>query len=214
MIGPDAVTRALDVPLTDLLTAEERRCISRIPFDPGVLRTAAAHGAMLILRVARDRTGPLSIRRLHEKFPSAFAAKSMTEGVGYSLRGEWASAAQRFAGEAPEVGWRLVASELLPESRGRSYARQNAELATWAARTGLPPDRVRRRSAVEAVYDLVVASQARGVRLLSGAWDWTRTATDDGAYVTVGTAGTDGLQILAYSTAVTFASLGVCPEAA
>lgn len=213
VIGPEAVSRVLHVRLTDLLTPEEQERISRIPFDDAILRRAAPRGTLLILRVPRDRGAPLSIRRFHERFPSAFEAKSMTEGVGYSLRSEWAVTKQGFAAESPELGWRLVTVDPLRQSRGRSYARQDAEISAWAGENGLPPDRVRRRKAVEAVYDFVVSSQARGLRLLTEGWDWTRTQTDDGAFVTVGNVGADGLRVLAYSTAVKFASLGVCPEA-
>ena len=213
VLGPEAVCKVLSVSLVDVLTADERQHVDRLPFDEATLKRAAAHGAMLVLRVPRDREGPLSIRRLHERFPAAFEPKSMTEGVGYSLRSEWTSAGQPFAADPPEVGWRLVSADPLGETCGGTYAQQDRALGLWAERTGVLGARVGRRSAVEAVYDLILMFQARSRRLLGDTWDWTRTSTLDGAFVTVGNFRDSGLQILAYSTPVKFGSLGACPEA-
>jgi hypothetical protein len=214
VLGPDAVRDVFGVSLPDVLTAEERRRISRLPFDRPTLERAAANDAVLVLRVPRDRHGTLSIRRLHERFPEAFTAKGVTDGVGYQLRSEWTAMGLPFADQPPELGWRLVSAEPPADTRGRSYAQQEAAPAAWAARLGLDAARGRRRSAVDAVYDLVLAFGAGQRRLLEGTWDWTRTETPDGAFVTVGSFGSGGLQILAYSAAVRFGSLGVCPEAA
>jgi hypothetical protein len=212
VMGPDVVAAALDAPLSELLSAGERAHIRRLPFDRPALQRAAALGALLVLRVPRDRAGPLSILRLHERFPTVFAAKGLTDGVGYQLRSEWTAAAQSFAAEAPELGWRLVAPEPLPETLGRPHAQQTEALAAFAERLGMPASRARRRTAVDAAYDLALAFAAGRGRLLSTVWDWTRTETADGAFVTVGNFGPAGLQILAYSAAVRFASLGMCPE--
>lgn len=212
LIGPEAIARILGATVDELLTPEELRGVGRVPFDTATVERAAALGAMLVLRVPRDREGPLSIRRLHERFPDTFATKSMTEGVGYQLRSEWAAGAQPFAGEAPALGWRLVLTEPLRETRGRPYAQQEAALIAWAQRLGVAPERVRRRTAVDAVYDVLFTFQLRQARLLGASWDWTRTGTPDGAFVTVGNFGDGGLEILAYSTAVRFTSLGACPE--
>jgi len=212
VVGPEAIAKTLDAPISELLSTEERACIHRLPFDRATLQRAAAHGALLILRVPRDRSGPLSIRRLHDKFPTAFAAKGLTDGVGYQLRSEWTAAAQSFAADAPELGWRLVAAEPPAETLGRPHAQQTGALAAFAERLGVSASRGRRRTAVDAAYDLTFAFVARNRRLLATTWDWTRTDTADGAFVTVGNFGAGGMQILAYSAAVRFASLGTCPE--
>jgi hypothetical protein len=212
LIGPQEIARVLGMEVDALLTPGEIEGMRRLPFDTATVERAAALGAMLVLRVPRDREGPLSIRRLHQIFPESFATKSMREGVGYLLRSEWAAAEQPFAAEVPELGWRLVLAEPLRETRGRPYAEQDGALVAWAERLGVAPGRVRRRTAVEAVYDVLLAFRLRQTRFLGASWDWTRSSTPDGAFVTVGNFGDGGLEILAYSTAVRFASLGVCPE--
>lgn len=212
IVGPDAIADALGAPLSELLTAEEYARIRRLPFDRPTLQRAAARGALLVLRVPRDGAGPLSILRLSERFPTLFAAKGLTDGVGYQLRSEWTAAAQSFAAEAPELGWRLVAAEPPPDTLGRPHAQQAAALAAFAEQLGMKASHGRRRTAVDAAYDLALAFTAGKRRLLATAWDWTRTETADGAFVTVGNFGSGGLQILAYSAAVRFASLGMCPE--
>ena len=212
VLGPDAVAEAFGAPLGKLLTAEEHARIRRLPFDRATLHRAEAEGAVLVLRVPRDPVGALSILRLRERFPQAFAAKGLTDGVGYQLRSEWTAAAQPFAAEAPDLGWRLVSAAPPAETLGRTHAQQAAALAAYAARLGVSPTRARRRSAIDAAYDLTLAFATDSRRLLATAWDWTRTETSDGAYVTVGNFGAGGLQILAYSAAVRFGSLGMCPE--
>ena len=212
LLGPPAIAQTFGAPVEAILGTDETAGLGRLPFEPKVLERAAEFGALLILRMPRDQRGPLSIRGLHERFPEAFATKSMSEGVGYQLRSEWATLDQPFAEDVPDGGWRLVMTEPLRETRGRPYDQQDATLPRWATRLGVPPERVRRRSAVDAVYDVVVTFKARGARLLAGSWDWTRTPTPDGAFVTVGNFRDSGLEILAYSTAVRFAALGVCPE--
>lgn len=212
VVGPDVVADVFGAPLSELLSAEEHAEVQRLPFAPSTLERAAAEKALLVLRVPRDRAGSLSILRLHQRFPDAFAAKGLSDGVGYLLRSEWTAAAQAFAGEPPELGWRLVSTEPAPDTLGRTYVQQERALTGFAERLGMNASRGRRRTAVDAVYDLTLAFASRNRRLLATTWDWTRTETSDGAFVTVGNFGPGGLEILAYSAAVRFASLGVCPE--
>src|SRR5439155_705043 len=49
-------------------------------------------------------------------------------------------------------------------------------------------------------------------RLLSRAWDWSRSETIDRGYASLGEFGPDGLRVIAYSAAVRFGTLGVCPQ--
>jgi hypothetical protein len=212
VLGPAAVGALLESAPEECLTPAERAHISRIPFDHDVLVRAGAAGADLVLRLPRDGQAALTIQRLHDRFPDAFVKKTMTEGVGYLLRAEWAVTTQPFATDAPELGWRLVVSEPVEGTRGVSYDQQDEALAAWARQLGVARARVRRRTAVDAVYDVLLADRARKRRDLQQVWDWTRTGTPDGAFVTIGRPDDDGLQILAYSTAVRFDSLGTCLE--
>jgi len=69
---------------------------------------------------------------------------------------------------------------------------------------------LRRRTAVEAAYDLVICQIVRGERLLQNRFDWTSTLTLDRGLLTVGRDGENGIEIVAFSAAVRNAKLGVC----
>jgi len=73
-------------------------------------------------------------------------------------------------------------------------------------------DRPRRRSAIEIAYDTLLFERACGERLLAGAWDWSRSPSNDQGYAALGEFGERGLGVIAYSRAVKFGTLGVCPQ--
>jgi hypothetical protein len=101
-------------------------------------------------------------------------------------------------------GWALVRKEILDETRNLAYDEQDEVVTRHRVD-------VRRRTAVEAVYDTLLHFGARHARLLETTWDWTKSRTVDGGYLNVGGFGSTGLQILSFSRAVRHAALGVCP---
>ena len=74
------------------------------------------------------------------------------------------------------------------------------------------PERPRRRSAAEIAFDTLCWQRAHGEYLLSRAWDWSRSETIDRGYASLGEFGPEGLRVIAYSAAVRFGTLGVCPQ--
>jgi hypothetical protein len=131
-------------------------------------------------------------------------------GVGYSLRDEWTIDTQPFANaDTCAAGWWLVRRAPLPSTCNRVYRAQDDALATLAPpANGRPP----RRSAVEIAFDTLVWHRARGERLLAEAWDWSRSPSNDQGYAALGEFGERGLGVIAYSRAVRFGTLGVCPQ--
>jgi hypothetical protein len=99
----------------------------------------------------------------------------------------------------------------VPATCNLSYELQEGALARYAGTIGLE-GRLRRRSAVEIVYDTVFFERARGLRLLAEAWDWSDTPTADGGLATVGEFGPAGLRVIGYSRAVRFGTLGICAQ--
>jgi hypothetical protein len=69
-----------------------------------------------------------------------------------------------------------------------------------------------RRSAVEIAWDTLLWQRARGERLLASTWDWSRSETSDRGLAALGELGEPGLGVIAYSRAVRFGTLGVCPQ--
>lgn len=205
VLGPAQIEAALGVDVRGALETTAAEGLARVPFGTEELEAAARGGEMLVLRLPADSRGPLTIMRLAELVPGSVAEKPR-HGVGYLLRPEWKLDAQPFATEevcAP--GWWLVRRTPLPDTRNRSYGAQDEVLARWGGR-------LRRRRAVEAVYDCVLWWRVRGERLLADAWDWSATRSPDHGFVTVGQFNEEGLHVLAYSRAVRFANLGVCTQ--
>ncbi|MCW5891860.1 MAG: hypothetical protein KIT14_15155 [bacterium] len=209
VLGPRELEAALGFDPLAVLTPEERAAVGRLPFTAADWETARAEGEMLVLRVPRAPDGALTMLRLAERLGGGFDPK-VHKGVGYALRDEWTIDIQAFATEdtAP-AGWYLVRRAPLGATCNRPYREQDAVLETLGAtRPGIP----RRRSAVEVAFDTLCWAKVRGERLLEGTWDWTRSASSDQGYAALGEHGAGGLGVIAYSRAVRFGTLGVCPQ--
>jgi hypothetical protein len=209
VIGPAEIERALGFDPLAVLDAPERAEVSRLPFSDDELKAAQATGSLLVLRVARDPSGPITMLRLAERLGNALDPK-VHKGVGYQLRDEWVIDGQPFAEEeTPVTGWRLVTR--VPDARtlGKTYRLQEAAMASLALSTTRCPVR---RSAVEIAWDSLLWREVSGHHLLSAHWDWSRTETDDNAFVALGGFGPDGLGVIGYSGAVRFGTLGICPQ--
>lgn len=208
VLGPDEVAGAFGADPLAAAAGAERAAIERIPFDTAALERGAAAGAMLVLRISTVGGAPLTLLALGERLSGAIDPKAH-RGVGYALRDEWTIDTQPFArNETCAAGWYLVHRTPLPATCNRLYRLQDTVLAALPGSAARP----RRRSAIEAAYDTLLWQRARGERLLAEAWDWTRTPSSDQGFVAVGEFGPDGLGIIAYSRAVRFGSLGVCPQ--
>ncbi len=206
VLGPRELAGALGFDPLATLTPAERAAVERLPFTPADLERARADGEMLVLRVARDPEGPLTMIRLAERLTSGLDP-AVHNGVGYSLRPEWTTDDQPFATEETAVaGWWLVRRDPLPATLNRPYGQQDTALG--AAPSGRP----RRRSAAEIAFDTLCWQRAHGERLLAGAWDWSRSVSTDQGYAALGEFGANGLRVIAYSRAVRFGTLGVCAQ--
>jgi hypothetical protein len=123
------------------------------------------------------------------------------------LRPEWTIDEHPFAAvDTCTAGWFLVRRALLPATRNRTFAAQEAVLGAGAR--SRPP----RRSAVEIAYDTLCWHRAHGERLLGDTWDWSRSVSTDEGHAALGEFGPQGLRVIAYSRAVRFGTLGVCPQ--
>lgn len=206
VLGPRELAAALGFDPLAVLTPTERTAVARLPFSSADLERARAEGEMLVLRVPRDPEGPLTMLRLAARLDGGLDP-AVHKGAGYLLRSEWTIDDQPFAAaETCPAGWWLVRREPLRTTLNRTYADQDAALGPAA------PDRPRRRSATEIAFDTLCWLKTHGQRLLAGSWDWSRSLTTDQGYAALGEFGTVGLRVTAYSRAVRFGTLGVCPQ--
>ncbi|HLK12087.1 MAG TPA: hypothetical protein VKW76_11980 [Candidatus Binatia bacterium] len=209
VLGPRELAAALDFDPLAVLTPAERQGVARLPFTAADLERARADGELLVLRLPRDPQGPLTMLRLAARLHGGLEPRAH-RGVGYLLRDEWTIDGQPFAAEETcAAGWWLVRRTPLPATLNRGYREQDRALSALAPAA---PARPRRRSAVEAAFDVLCWQRAHGERLLADAWDWSRSASADGGYVAVGELGPEGLHVVAYSPAVKFGTLGACPQ--
>ncbi|HXJ35782.1 MAG TPA: hypothetical protein VMS22_17260 [Candidatus Eisenbacteria bacterium] len=209
VLGPADLTKALGYDPLPLLSADEHRAVARVPFGKPELERARADGEVLVLRVPRDPDGPLTMLALGRRLHGGLDPK-VHKGVGYSLRDEWTIDTQPFATtDSCAAGWYLVRREPLPATRNRGYRAQDDALAALGLAT---KGRPHRRSAVEIAFDTLVWHRARGERLLATAWDWSRSPSNDQGFAALGEFGEQGLGVIAYSRAVRFGTLGVCPQ--
>ena len=196
ILGPEEVGKALGASSAWLKAAEPDLPFDTVPFSPELLGQAAAEGMILGLRLARVLDGPLTLLRLASLFP----------GSEPSPGDPW-FASEPFAEQTCRSGWALFERQTFAASRNLTYMQQSDALSERARRIGLA---LRRRTAVEIVYDVLLCAAARGERLLADEWDWSSTVTTDGAFVTAGQFDERGLRLLRYSEAVRFDRLGVC----
>ncbi len=195
----------------DVLGADEAHAVFGVrveapplPFTADELSAAKAAGEMLVLRLAKDATAPLTLQHMIQHLPQLFDERYLRK-MGYQLRDDWGIELEPLAAtDTCTLGWALVHKEPLPETCNLAYDEQDAVVTR---------DRVdvRRRSAVESAYDTLLYFGARHVRLLEKTWDWTKSRTTDGGYLNVGGFSPAGLQILSFSRAVRHGALGVCP---
>lgn len=202
LLGPEEVHAAFGAAVTP----------SPIPFSRGELTAAHAAGAMLVLRqpAASDGT-PLTIMQLLQRLPDAFDKRFLRQ-VGYQLKDDWGIELEPLAAaDTCKPGWALAQKDILAATRNVAYEEQEAAIHRHAETLGLPLNGVRRRAAVEAVYDTLLYFGARQRRLLEKSWDWSSSRTVDGGYLNVGGFSARGLQVLSFSRAVRHGGLGVCP---
>jgi len=209
VLGPEDIAAALGIDPMAALTPAERAAVATVPFPESELTSARARGEILVLRVPRDTAGPLTMLRLADRLAGGLAPNVHT-GVGYLLRDEWTIDTQPFATqETCPAGWYLVRREPLPATLNRVYREQDAALGVLGpTRAGVP----RRRNAIEIAWDTLLWRRAREEHLLAGAWDWSRSESTDGGLAALGEFGPQGLGVIAYSRAVRFGTLGVCPQ--
>jgi hypothetical protein len=213
VLGPDELAKALGGDPLAALTPEERTTVARLPFSTADLERARTDGELLVLRVPRTAGGPLTMLGLAACLGGGLDPK-VHKGTGYTLRPEWTIDDQPFATtETCAAGWWLVQRAPLPATLNRNYNAQDAVLLRNPRnpRNGTS-DRPVRRSAPEIAFDTLCWQHVHGERLLAGAWDWSRSVSTDQGHAALGEFGADGLGVIAYSRAVRFGTLGVCPQ--
>ena len=152
--------------------------------------------------VHKGASQPCTVLTLAKAFPALFG--KIQELGRYRGSGFMTS-------ETPEPGWALISLESPRESIGKSYMEQNHYLRYLATSLGIPSHMIRRRTLVEAVYDLLVCRMALNVTPQRQTLDWTSTSPARNDYICVYYA-EEGLRVRDLTRTTRHDSLGVCPN--
>ncbi len=126
--------------------------------------------------------------------------------VALSLRAE-----PHFLQESPKIAWAITTTEVLPSSRNTSYIQQKQSLKQHAQSHQTNEARVRRRTLIEALYDLIVTKVVTGTELLSATADLTESSMGRQNMVFINF-GENGIRISDIGRQQTHSQLGVCPN--
>ena len=116
-----------------------------------------------------------------------------------------------FLQQSPGLDWAIVTTEILNDSRQKTYMQQKQALKTHAQRYQATEGRVRRRNMIDALYDLVVIKLVHGVNMLSETVDLTesKVGRQNLAFINYGE---NGIRISDIGRRQTHPQLGVCPN--
>ena len=126
--------------------------------------------------IRQGQTIPLTLINLVKAYPRLFGR--IHDLVPY--RGE-----PMIELETPEAGWAIIPHESPQESLGRTYSEQNQNLRIMGPTIGLPSHLVRRRTLVEAVYDMIVCRLVLNVPIQRLTVDWTASGASKKSFSSV-----------------------------
>lgn len=113
--------------------------------------------------------------------------------------------------EVPEPGWALITMESPKEGLGKNYMEQSQFLHHLSTSLSLPAHLLRRRTMVEAIYDLILGELILGQHLQRGSLDWTASSPAKNDYVCVYYP-EEGIRVRDVSRGTHHPSLGVTPN--
>jgi hypothetical protein len=116
-----------------------------------------------------------------------------------------------FNAEVPEPGWALVPAEAPRETLGKTFMEQTQYLRYLAANAGIPSHLVRRRTLVEAVYDIIVGRIVLGSPFHKQTLDWTSSGTSKSDFACVYYA-ENGVRLRSLPRTTHNPALGVVPN--
>jgi hypothetical protein len=162
---------------------------------------------ILLPRLARARqhTGdmlPLTVKNLAKRYISLFG--DIRDLVRYRNNSMMST-------EVPELGWAFITMESPKGGLGKNYMEQNQFLHHLSTSLSLPAHLLRRRTMVEAIYDLILGELILGQHLQRGSLDWTASSPAKDDYVCVYYP-EEGIRVRDVSRVSHHPSLGVTPN--
>ncbi len=199
----------VDIPATDRTFLEQKL---RARLDDRVVAALRASKSsekqyILIPRITRasDASGgtlPLTVKNMAKRYIGIFGdIRDLMRYRNDSM----------MSIEVPESGWAIVSAEAPRESLGKNYMEQNQYLRYLATSLTIPSHLVRRRTMVEAIYDMIVGELVMGEHLQRASLDWTASTPAKNDYVCVYFP-EEGIRVRDLSRVTHHRSLGVTPN--
>lgn len=113
--------------------------------------------------------------------------------------------------EAPNLGWAIVMREAQRDSLDKDFMQQNQCMRQLANAIGTPSHFVRRRSLVEAIYDLIVGRLVLDEAFLTQTIDWTASGPSKSEFVCTYYSD-EGIRLRHWPRTQHNRALGVCPN--
>lgn len=191
------------------------------PYSEEDLGLAKQNGEMVTLRVEKARINgqeeALTIMNFRELFRQDPVGNIAT--LFYSFRpdaSDWYPQ-EDFAAKPGEIklGWAIVKKELLPDSTGKNWQKQEEVLKQYANNLksrGATNTQIKRRTATEATWDTLLYYATNKEQLLKTVYDWTSSRASDGGLVLVGYFDSSGLGLDYWNPSRSYDCLGVCPS--
>jgi len=198
----------LTIPAEDLTHLENSLRARIVDKVVATLRTnkAAEKQFILMPRINRfihnGQTHACTVINLAKTFPGLFGNLrdlGQFKGSGF------------LTSEVPDLGWSLMAAEAPRESLQKSYMEQNQYLRYVATSFGVPSHLVRRRTLVEAIYDVIVGRLVLGKELHKHTLDWTATGSGKNDFICLYVAD-EGIRVRAMGRTTWHQSLGMNPN--
>jgi hypothetical protein len=191
--------------LTHLENSLRARIVDKVV---ATMRTnkAAEKQFILMPRISRfihnGQTHACTVISLAKTFPGLFGnLRDLGQFKGSSF----------LTSEAPDLGWSLITAEAPRENLQKSYMEQNQYLRYVATSFGVPSHLVRRRTLVEAIYDVIVGKLALGKELHKHTLDWTATGSGKNDFICLYVAD-EGIRVRAMGRTTRHQSLGMNPN--
>ena len=115
-----------------------------------------------------------------------------------------------FVSEAPELDWSIVACEVLPESRNKSFMEQKTMIKQYAQKYRANDMRIQRRKLIEALYDVVMINTITKENILKETVDLTATNVGRQNFACINF-GDKGIRINDISRQQKHQLMGTCP---
>ncbi len=113
--------------------------------------------------------------------------------------------------EVPEFGWSIVPAEAPQETLNKNYLHQTQFLRFLSTATRLPSHLVRRRTLVEAVYDIIASRMHLESPMQKATLDWTASGLSKSDFICVFHS-EQGLRIRHIKRTQRNQALGLCPN--